>query len=983
MKKWGICFLLGLGCFHVKAQQYSIRQYMILDGLPQSQVNMTLEDAYGYLWLATYGGGLARFDGRDFKVYTTHDGLLSNVVSSLMLDSKQNIWAVHPKGVTRFDGYKFKKFSQPTSPSRIRRIFEFRDSVYIVDRQGMIGKISNDSVYYWSKPIRENKMILLSHLLPTKDICLYLNDSSFLVKTGKEEFTLSHQKDFGRLYNIFNQDKEVILATDKGYFVLDYLHRKIYAKGLDIANKILLYDKATQSFWTYASDNVLKEYYVDGKHKIDTVIRNIPVPQVFPDAEGNVWFGSSGKGLFKYFAQDFERFPLNKPDGVMSMEKDRDGSFWVGSMFKGLWKIKNGSEKKYDLKGIYENNISSIRLSPQGELWVSMFGGIGKYNREKDSFQWFTRKDGLPSTYVNQVDFDADGNVWYATFGGGAGYYNHRNFKNFTVNEGLSGKNMMTVKYSPYYQTVFVGGDNGLDAIKNDKVTTVPIPEFENSAIHSINLYKEKWLLLGSGGAGIVVYNPEDGNKVVIDTRKGLPSDFVYFVAADKEDQIWIGTEKGISKIKLSETLSIEENLHFGYENGLIGLETNQNSFYLGDEKCFGLVDGLYRYNDLSRAGWHSFGLHLTDIEIFNGQFNVRDCVDSLSGFFKIPVNLSLPSDKNHVTFHFNRVDKRYPKSVHFKYILENFDKTWSMPSTTAIATYGNLPPGEYTFKVKSTDSKGSWSNESLVYSFVIRRPFYQTAAFQIAVLLSPIVLIGLIIYIRFRNNIRKMIQVQRIRQEEQDSLRKEIARDFHDEMGNQLTRIINYISLMKLNGNGNGSGLSHNHNKHELYNKVEESAKYLYTGTRDFIWSIDPVNDELSKLFIHIRDFGEKLFTEKGISFRAYNEIKTPIYLPYGFSREVNLIFKEAMTNAFNHSKASNVSFTLKEEADEFVMSLRDDGCGFNLSEAVKLNGVKNMTNRAERVRSSLQIESSSGSGTIVVLSFSNIKNKNYGITI
>src|SRR5688572_33199699 len=83
---------------------YSLRNYKAVDGLPQSQVNVMLEDQNGYLWIGTHGGGLARFDGREFKVYTTIDGLLSNIVTYLKLDSKQNLWIVHPRGLTRFDG---------------------------------------------------------------------------------------------------------------------------------------------------------------------------------------------------------------------------------------------------------------------------------------------------------------------------------------------------------------------------------------------------------------------------------------------------------------------------------------------------------------------------------------------------------------------------------------------------------------------------------------------------------------------------------------------------------------------------------------------------------------------------------------------------------------------------------------------------------------------------------------------------------------
>ena len=83
---------------------YSIRTYKAIDGLPQSQVNVMLEDKNGYLWIGTHGGGLARFDGREFKVFTTLDGLSSNIVHYLKLDEQQNLWIVHPRGITKYDG---------------------------------------------------------------------------------------------------------------------------------------------------------------------------------------------------------------------------------------------------------------------------------------------------------------------------------------------------------------------------------------------------------------------------------------------------------------------------------------------------------------------------------------------------------------------------------------------------------------------------------------------------------------------------------------------------------------------------------------------------------------------------------------------------------------------------------------------------------------------------------------------------------------
>lgn len=95
---------------------YSIRNYKAIDGLPQSQVNIMLEDKSGYLWIGTQGGGLARFDGREFIVYTTLDGLLSNIISYRKLDEHQNLWIVHPRGITKFDGIHFRSSDNRVLP---------------------------------------------------------------------------------------------------------------------------------------------------------------------------------------------------------------------------------------------------------------------------------------------------------------------------------------------------------------------------------------------------------------------------------------------------------------------------------------------------------------------------------------------------------------------------------------------------------------------------------------------------------------------------------------------------------------------------------------------------------------------------------------------------------------------------------------------------------------------------------------------------
>ncbi len=980
--------LLALNAF-AQPSQYSLRNYKAVDGLPQSQVNILLEDSNGYLWIGTYGGGLARFDGHQFKVYTTLDGLQSNIISFLKLDSKQNLWIIHPRGITKFDGHKFTKFQQPGDPAnakRLKRIFEHKDSLFFTIGMGQIGKIHNDSVYYWSRPISKNKDLSISffHKMPSCEILLCVNDSSFIILGKNGDYQLSHKESFNNLKNIFNYKGEVWITTDKGYFSIDFKERKFIGRNLDIKNHIVLYDSTANIFWTRQGNNLLKESLTETKHKVDTVLLDTEINQVFLDAEGNTWFATNGTGLYKYFVQDFDRCSSDNLRAVMAIFKDREGATWLGSQTKGLWKIHKGKISSYPSKEESSRNaINTITETKDGNVWVGTMYGLGKYNKASDSFQWFTREDGLSNASILNLEADDLGGLWIGTFGGGLNHYDGKKFTYFTMKNGLTSNSIMALKYSRYYKKVFLGNEFGLNIFNKGKAIPVSISGIENATVLSIQPFRDSLLLIGTGGSGIVVFNPTTKSRRLLTTRDGFVSDFIYFIAPDSTDVFWIGTEKGITRIRLNNTFDIVENLHYGFENGLTGVESNQNAFYIdGDEKYFGLIDGLYQFNNVEKQNKESFDLHFTDVKLLFGEFDLHDYTDSTQGFYNIAYNPILPPDKNHITFQFNRVDKRYPKSVRFQYFLENFEKDWSPPSSSNEVTYSNLPPGDYVFHVKSTNKQGSWSPSEIIYPFTIQAPFYQTASFIIGVMACFIGLVILVLYARVKARVNRVIATERIRVREQEMLRKEISRDFHDEMGNQLTRIINYVSLLKLNGTNGHSNGNGNHN--DLYTKVEDSAKYLYSGTRDFIWAIDPVNDELSKLFIYIRDFGDKLFEEKNMSFRAFNEIKENMKLPYGFSREANLIFKEAMTNAFKYSEAKNISFRLERaEQGSFQLTLEDDGVGFYTGDIDKLNGLKNIRERADRINSVVRITSIKNQGTKIVLVFTLTKTLKYGLAL
>jgi signal transduction histidine kinase len=196
---------------------------------------------------------------------------------------------------------------------------------------------------------------------------------------------------------------------------------------------------------------------------------------------------------------------------------------------------------------------------------------------------------------------------------------------------------------------------------------------------------------------------------------------------------------------------------------------------------------------------------------------------------------------------------------------------------------------------------------------------------------------------------------------EEEKQMRKDISRDFHDHLGNQAARMINYISLLKVRGQ-----IEHNN-----YDALNNYAQNILEGAKDFVWALDPKNDEIQNVLIHLRDFGEKMFSEKNISFSFFNHLQHPMALPVGYSRQINLIFKEAMTNAFKHSGASAVTLDVSVNTSHIVIRLADDGAGIR-EEMIRSSerGVSNMFYRARKIGCDLTVAKCKGEkGTCIEL--------------
>lgn len=210
------------------------------------------------------------------------------------------------------------------------------------------------------------------------------------------------------------------------------------------------------------------------------------------------------------------------------------------------------------------------------------------------------------------------------------------------------------------------------------------------------------------------------------------------------------------------------------------------------------------------------------------------------------------------------------------------------------------------------------------------------------------------------KKRISRVLEIEKIKSDETEKIRKKTAIDFHDELGHRLTRISVLTGIVRKKLQNRFDDIT------PLLDKISDNSSALYDGTKDFIWSIDPSNDSLYELMIRIKDFGDELFTDGKINFevRGISEKLCESFLDMDWKRHLSLILKEGMNNSLKHSHASKIILETNVFQNELEISLEDDGIGI-VNETKQGNGLKNMQKRAERLSGHLDIQSEKGKGT------------------
>lgn len=972
----------ALGLIKYDGNRYTNYRTSIEDtnSLSNDDITTIIEDSEGRLWIGTYSGGLNIYD-KDAGLFTRLDveffGLgdkWNGLVWSLAEDTKGNIWVgTLDAGVIKINKstLQFKIYmSDQDNPASIS---VNAISKILTDKNGEVWLGSNDGILH-----RYNS---------TKD-----NFTRFT------ELDNGRQTSFAVITVIFEGRENVFwVGTEKGLYVFDKKKNKYLSSGDSefsaLTGELIncVYEDRSGRIWIGSGNGL---HVFDSKLKLITHLKHVEndphslssdvVVAVYEDMSGVVWVGTYLGGVDKIYVNQ-DKFNLYRKNAMLEstfsdnhifdISEDEKGIIWLATN-RGL----NSFNKEKNEINIYSSvaklpgllssdNVRSLAVDKDNNLWIGTNNGLDKLNLDSKKISHykynFLNRFSLSDNRVTEILVDRKGTVWVGTFKGLNKYYSGSD-EFIRYLPGLMEPSTKEERIESLFEdkegNIWIGTNRGLfmkKPLSDEMVSYRHDPKVKGTLSHnyiySIHESQKGDLWLGTGG-GLNKFLKQKNSFVYYDENHGLPDRVIKGILEDDKGFLYLSTNKGLSRF------DPETETFVNYDIG-DGLQSNMfvDGAYLkrkNGEMLFGGINGFNSFFP-SKLKPKSFvpPIYITSIKRFDEQLKFDKEITAVK-------EIILDYSDNFITFEFAALDYVNPAKIDYAYRLIGIDDKWVYSGNTTKASYTNLPPGDYIFEVKATNSDKIWSDRVLAVSLIITPPFWRTWWFNSLLVFLLVGIFYLVHKLRVKSELRKAMEIEEVRLQENESVRKKAADDFHDELGYRLTKISLYAEILKKDS------CKSEEEKKEYLEHIGDITKSLSHGVRDFIWTLDPVKDTLYDTIIRLKDFGDDLFDKTGIAFRVKgisHEFEN-VKLNMDWRRQITLIYKEAMNNVLKYSGAENVLLEFSFTDDLLKISLQDDGKGFDIVKESRGRGLRNIVTRAKNINCKAEILSLNNQGTTVL---------------
>jgi PAS domain S-box-containing protein len=720
------------------------------------------EDKNGDLWIATLGG-LCRYD-RQKNRFTSykHDSknshsISGNLITSILEDSGENIWIGTERGLNMYDKKRnqFVHYTYDKNADNslgdvfVRTIFEdSRHDLWVGTFNGGLNLFNRKNKTFTRFQHNEND----SKSISSNNVYTMFEDSKHRLWLGTNGGGLElFNKLSGDFSHFKHDDNKSNSVVGNSVYAINEDNEKNLWIGTENGGLSLL-NPETGLFYTYQND------VVD-----NTSLSNNSVYAIYKDTKSNIWLGTFNGGVdmvnpdaakFTHYKHILNKNSLSN-NNVLCIYEDAQKNIWIGTDGGGLnlfdpqtGHFTHFGHEKNNKNSICGNYVLSICGDSKGNIWIGTWGdGVTVFNKTKGTFKHFKNDPHDPSSLSNnnawKIFEDKEKNLWIGTYGGGLNLFDPLNnsFTRYQYNAGsktgISGNNIQSIledSEGKLWITTDGGGLNQFDK-KNKTFSRFLHDDKKNSIINnsagSIYEDRNKNLWIGTM-AGLSFLDKKTNSFVNYTTSDGLPNNVIFGILEDQKGNLWISTNKGISRF--DPVNKVFKN--FGLSDGLQSNEFKQQAYCKSSSGAmyFGGNNGFNQFfPDSIKANSFAPPLVITSFQIFNKEVPVS--VDSTISPLKKDISetkeITISYRSSVISFGFASLNYTIPEKKQYAYMLEGFDKTWNEVGVQRTATYTNLDPGEYIFKVKGMNNDGNWSDSVTSIRLTITPPFWLTWWFK------------------------------------------------------------------------------------------------------------------------------------------------------------------------------------------------------------------------------------------------------------
>jgi signal transduction histidine kinase/ligand-binding sensor domain-containing protein len=964
--RWGIILALLLAAPiasmsldpSVAPTQYVRQHWGRAEGIPDISVFAITQTRDGYLWVGTEMG-LVRFDGARFTLFGVRNtpAFETSMVTSL-LETRDGALLIGTRtGVIEYTRGAFRRLQRPGGAQEaiVGQLFEDGAGRIWVGSLGDLGFFERGKYQVFTGPKGE-RLHGAVRVGATPDGALWFLDGPHVYRWKG-----------GHLDTVVLPDvSQALIAGRSGHL------------------------------WAFPPGRVFPLAGTASEPVDRAVLGARSVISALEDRDGSLWLGTPS-GFFRCLHGRLESVDhmLGGPQSVNALFEDREGNLWIGTMAQGLYCISPPLVTSYGQpEGLDLGYVNTLLESWDGSLWIA--------TQNKGLVRWkggvsthFGEKDGLPHPEIASLLEDSKGQLWVGTPGGLARFDGKGRF--LPVPLPAKGPPVVFSLGELRDGSVLAGTTAGILALR-DGLWGVIEPPQGNGCAFAIEPDGMQGAWLATLGRGLFRW---DGRKMkAFGASEGVPSSDLIAFHTDGRGRLWIGTAnrglvvldrkrfrtigpaEGLPEGPVYMVLEAAGSLWLSGNAGIIRLKMADIEAWLAGRDAlvhplsYGELDGMRRAEcngGYQPAGWKARdgrlwfptvdGIVRVDPAVLD---RAAPCLSALLEETLVdgePASVSdgalrLPPGRERLEVHFTAPAFPSAQGVRFEYRLEGFDRNWVSAGPRRVAYYTNIPPGKYLFKVRASARGGPWAESGETLRVVKPPRFWQTWAF----LLACVVAVALFAFGLHRLRVLAL----RRRFEAVLEERNRISREIHDSLTQSFAGVVMSLEAAeRARASGRESG-------QERILQAKTMARSGLEEARRFVRGLRPMQMESEDLVSAMERVTRAATSEGSCSatFRAEGRKRA---LPPAVEDHLLRITQESLANAVRHSGASSILVILALSRSEVVLTIEDDGKGFDPSAVVTHAGggfgLKGMRERTQEMKGTFELDTAPGKGTRIAV--------------